>query len=52
MLSVTNALMSASLIWAGYTIVACPCEVPCECKMSLWVMAVCIPLAYVTLRNT
>ena len=51
-MTATNFVMSAGLVYGAYTILTCPCEVPCECKLSIFVASVSIPLAYVVYQNT
>ena len=44
-------LMALSLAYASYTMATCPCEKPCGCKYTSFVIAAGVPLAYVILGN-
>ena len=44
-------VMALSLAYASYTMATCPCEKPCGCKYTKFVIAAGVPLAYVILGN-
>jgi hypothetical protein len=43
--------LSASLLYGSYTMVSCPCKVPCRCKYWSFVLATGVPLGYVIYKN-
>ena len=51
MKSKLDYLMALSLAYASYTMATCPCEKPCGCKYTSFVIAAGVPLAYVILGN-
>ena len=44
-------VMALSLVFSAYTLTTCPCETPCECKYTRFLLSAGIPLAYVVLTN-
>ena len=44
-------VMAASLGFAAYTLITCPCSTPCECKYTVFLVTAGVPLAYVIIGN-
>ena len=50
-MKVVDYVMAASLGFAAYTLITCPCETPCECKLPTFLIAAGVPLGYVIIGN-
>jgi hypothetical protein len=49
--SAIKLVLASSLVFATWTLVTCPCETACECKLGVFSASAGIPLAYVLWEN-